>query len=506
MRVTGTGQVDTAPGGPLVPPLPAPPLAEQDMLARRYRLLAPLAAGGPAVLWRAADEVLARDVAVKVLDARAVRSPFLDAAVRAGALAHPGLAKTYDAAVEERDQAGTAYVINEWVDGQALADVLREGPLDPVEAVGLLRQAADALTSAHHRGVPHGRVHPGNVLVTASGRLRLTDTCVAAAVHGAPVGAATPQAVRADTRDLAAVLYALLTASWPSGATPQPAGGLPTARERDAHAYSPRQVRAAVPRSLDLVVSRGLDPSRHPGTAVLATPAALALAAEQAAEQVREARVADAQPRPPSRLRRFAPWLAALAALLAVGTGGWLLGLAVGEVPRRANGVEPVLTTTAPSAPAGSPATAPPPIDLTRLSVRDFDPPPGDGQESPDKVHNAVDLDPSTAWVTDRYNTSHFGGLKTGVGLLVDLGASTAVTSVQVQLTATGAAVELRAADTPAATADGYRVVAQNADTGPVATLTPAAGERARYWLVWLTALPGQDSGYREGISELRFR
>jgi len=121
-------------------------------------------------------------------------------------------------------------------------------------------------------------------------------------------------------------------------------------------------------------------------------------------------------------------------------------------------------------------------------------------------VHNAVDLDPSTAWVTDRYNSSHFGGLKPGVGLLVDLGASTAVTSVQVQLTAAGAGVELRAADTPAATADGYRVVAQNADAGPVATLTPAAGERARYWLVWLTALPGQDSGYREGISELRFR
>jgi len=91
-----------------VPPLPAPPLAEQDVLARRYRLLAPLAAGGPAVLWRAADEVLARDVAVKVLDARAVRSPFLDAAVRAGALAHPGLAKTRPAPRTSSTSGSTA--------------------------------------------------------------------------------------------------------------------------------------------------------------------------------------------------------------------------------------------------------------------------------------------------------------------------------------------------------------------------------------------------------------
>jgi len=491
-----------------VPPLSAPPLAEQDVLAQRYRLLAPLTSGGPAVLWRAADEVLARDVAVKVLDpgAAGARAPFLDAAVRAGALAHPGLAKTYDAAVEERGPSSAVYVINEWVDGRPLAEVLRDGPLDPVEAVGLLRQAADALSAAHARGVPHGRLHPGNVLITSAGRVRLTDTCVAAAVHGAPVGGATPQAVRDDTRDLAAVLYALLTGGWPGGATPQPSGGLPAAPRQDVGEYSARQVRAGVPRSLDLVVGRGLHPDRHPGTSVLATPAALAAAAEQAAEQVREAQEAAAAPRPPSRLRRTAPWAAVLAVLLAVGTGGWLLGLAVGEVPRRANSVEPVLSTSSPAPPeAGAAPTPGPMIDLTRLPVRDFDPAPGDGQESPDKVRNAVDQDPSTAWVTDRYSTSRFGGLKTGVGLLVDLGAPTAVSSVQVQLAVAGAGVELRAADSPAATADGFRLLAQAADAGQLTTLRPPPGERARYWLVWLTSLPQQGSGYREGVSELRF-
>lgn len=492
--------------GPAAPALSRP----GDVLAGRYRLVEQVASAGPAVLWRAVDEVLARAVAVKLLlTGRNAAQPFLDAAVRAGALGHPGLVRVYDAGVEQPAGAapGVAYVISEWVDGMSLAALLADGPLDPVDATDLLRQAADALSATHARGVLHGRLHPGNVLITGSGRLRVTDAAVGAAVHTPEVPAdATADGVRADTRDLAALFYALLTGRWPGAATPQPASGLPAApadRRPSSRPYSPRQVRAGVPRGLDLVVGRGLDPARHPGLPVLSTPAALADAAEQIRETQRR-RASD--PKPPSRLRRSVRWLVAGAVVAAIGTGGWLLGFAVGELPRRDGAVDNVVSTgSSPPSPGAATARAPAPVDLTRIPVRDFDPPPGDGQESSDKVRNAVDGDPSTAWATSRYTTSHFGGLKQGVGLLVDLGAVRALTKVEVALTAPGAGLELRVADTAGSTADAFRVVARTPDAGRVATLVPAAGERGRYWLVWLTALPSEGNGYREGISELRF-
>ena len=68
-------------------------------------------------------------------------------------------------------------------------------------------------------------------------------------------------------------------------------------------------------------------------------------------------------------------------------------------------------------------------IDLT--TVVDFDPPPGDGAERPGTVPGAVDDDPATAWETERYDSAALGGLKAGVGLLVDLGAPTQVDRVE---------------------------------------------------------------------------
>jgi hypothetical protein len=121
-------------------------------------------------------------------------------------------------------------------------------------------------------------------------------------------------------------------------------------------------------------------------------------------------------------------------------------------------------------------------------------------------VPNAFDSDPTTAWLTDGYGSAAFGGLKSGVGLLVDLGAPTRVASVQVGLLAPGAGLELRAADQPGRSAADYATVDRVADAKQVTTLTPAGGRVARYWLVWLTSLPKGDRGrYRDGIAELVF-
>jgi serine/threonine protein kinase len=476
-----------------------------DLLADRYRLLEDVPTDGPAVLWRAHDEVLARLVAVKCLPtpnkaARDEAQVLLDAAVRTGAVNHPGLARIYDAALEPRPGRGNdvAYVIGEWVEGEPLDTHLqRVGAVAALDAADVLRQAADALTAAHAAGLAHGRVHPGNVLITTSGRVRLTDTHVAAALRGTG-----PGSVADDTRDLAAVLYALLTRRWPSGATPQPAGALQTAPREGGHVLTARQLRAGVSRELDHVVTRGLEPTRLPTLSPLRTPAALADAADAsvATERAEEASEEAGEPTAPGRLRRSLPWLVAAAVVGTVGVLGWTLGLAVGDLPGRP-GSEPIVSTS--DVPTPGVRTFPP-ISLARAAVSDFDPLGKDHQESPNQVSNAYDEDASTAWVTQSYRTADFSGLKSGVGLLLDLRTTTALHSVQVAFSAPGARVEVRVSDTAPAGPEDARLVAGDDHGDQVATMRPVSGTRARYVLVWITHLPKDGKTYRVGVSELR--
>ena len=494
-------------------------LVAGELLEGRFRVVHRVPSSGAATVWCAHDEVLARPVALKVLPADRTAGPgsagiLLEAAMRSGAVVHPGLARVHDAFLLPRPGGpALAVVISEWVDGRALDLLLATGPLEPAEAVALLRQAAEALAAVHAHDLVHGRVHPGNVLVGPGGRLKLTDAAVAAAVHGAPTpGPASDGGVERDTRDLAAVLFALLTARWPGGTTDQPAGRLPGAPGVGRGVPRPRQLRAAVPRSLDAVVVRALDPGapdpRAPDPRALSadipltTPALLSAAAQQAAAEAQEQ---GATTPVRTRGRHVLPALLLLLLLSSVGTGGWLLGLAVGDLPRRADAVEAVVSTGSSPSPSPPPAAAAP-LDLGRLPVRDYDPPPGDGSENPRDVPLTVDGNLDTSWLTSTYRTADFGRLKHGVGLLVDLGRSRPLTQVQVLLTRPGASLELRTADTVPATADGFRTVAVAAHVPVDAVLQPAAGAVGRYWLVWITALPADGNGFRAGVLELRFR
>ena len=503
-----------------------PALEPGDLLAGRYRLTQVVSDDtGPALLWQAADEVLARPVAVKVLPAsgrsgHAAATPFLEAAGRASALSHPGLARVYDAAQEERpaERAGrtvdVAYVISEWVDGLSLSEVLpTDGPVEPAAAVRMVQQAAEALAAAHARGVAHGRIHPGNLLVTPTGRVRLTDAAVAAAAHQHPLPPAGPElavppdVAAEDTRDLGAVLYALLTGRWPAASTQQPSGGLPEAPRAAAGVYSPRQVRAGVPRALDALVVRTLDPHRQPGLVPISTPLALAQALDEVEVRAPEA---ERSAQPSRHARRGLPtwfWpavpkLAAVAFIAVVGIVGYNVGRNVGELPRRPGALDALVASTPSAAPG---VTAGVRIDLRKppVTVRDYDPYSRDRTEQPDSVPNAYDQDLSTLWSTDGYRTPEFGGLKPGVGLLIDLGVPTALASVQVGMTTAGADVDLRATNTLGENADDLTVVTRSNDSKQVADLK-ASPTPSRYWLVWFTALPKADDGrYRLGVAEL---
>jgi hypothetical protein len=342
------------------------------------------------------------------------------------------------------------------------------------------------------------------VLITPSGRVRLTDAAVASALHGQPVATApTATGVRSDTRDLAAVLYALVTARWP-GLIDLPGGTLPIAPDGDGRLMTARQLRAGVPRALDSVITRGLNPSHAVGTTPIVTPAALADAADASVLESRVAAKTSLLPTPPSWLRRWGPALAAGTLVLVVGLIGWLLGLAVGDLDRPANAVDAIVgPSSAPSA-GSNPGIA---FDLSKAVIRDFDPA-GDGQENPDQVHNAVDGFPNTTWPTSRYKTARFGGIKSGVGLLIDLGSVRTVHAVEAGFSAAGAKVELHASATPPpaekTAIDAMPLAAAVVDGKQVARLIPQGQLSARFLVVWITSLPKEGDGYRVGVSELR--
>ncbi|WP_406108914.1 serine/threonine protein kinase [Streptomyces sp. NBC_01003] len=155
------------------------------LLAGRYRVRGQLGRGGMGVVWRAVDEVLGREVALKELRtySDAAGSELADLGVRmqrearaAARVRHPGVVAVHD--VTEVD--GRPLIVMELVDGPSLDDVLRDrGPLDPREAAAIGAKVMDALEAAHRAGVLHRDVKPGNILLDRSGRVVLTDFGIA---------------------------------------------------------------------------------------------------------------------------------------------------------------------------------------------------------------------------------------------------------------------------------------------------------------------------------------
>ncbi|CAM5248059.1 Serine/threonine-protein kinase PknD [Streptomyces alboniger] len=155
------------------------------LLAGRYRVVAQLGRGGMGVVWRAVDEVLGREVAVKELrtytdadgpELAGLRLRMQREARAAARVRHPGVVAVHD--VAEVD--GRPLIIMELVDGPSLDGVLRErGTLDPREAAGIGAEVMDALAAAHRAGVLHRDVKPGNILLDRSGRVVLTDFGIA---------------------------------------------------------------------------------------------------------------------------------------------------------------------------------------------------------------------------------------------------------------------------------------------------------------------------------------
>ncbi|MEV7230464.1 MULTISPECIES: serine/threonine-protein kinase [Polymorphospora] len=207
------------------------------LLARRYRLIDRIGAGGMSVIWRARDELLDRVVALKVLaeelaaDAR-FRGMVREEARAAAQLVHPHVTSVHDyGETVAPDGTVTAFVVMELLSGEELESRLTEGPLPWPEAVEVCAQVAEALAAAHRLGIVHRDVTPANIMMTGTGA-KVLDFGIATHVgapdedadgetFGTPAYVAperldgTPAQPATDTYSLGVLLYETLTGRVP---------------------------------------------------------------------------------------------------------------------------------------------------------------------------------------------------------------------------------------------------------------------------------------------------
>ena len=150
-----------------------------------FRILAPLGAGGMGVVYRAHDERLDRNVALKLIRPERTADPhararFLRECRAAAAVSHPGIATLLEAG-ETEDHA--LFLVSELVEGENLVRRIERGAMPAEQAIGLGVQLADALATAHARGVIHRDIKPANLMLTPEGRLKVLDFGVARRLH-----------------------------------------------------------------------------------------------------------------------------------------------------------------------------------------------------------------------------------------------------------------------------------------------------------------------------------
>lgn len=211
------------------------------VLDGRYEILAKLARGGMATVYRAQDRRLTRTVAVKVMhdglgDDHDFARKFDREARAAARLTHSHVVGVFD----QGHDAGRPYIVMEYIQGCTLRHVItREGPLSPLRALDLMEPVISALASAHEAGLVHRDVKPENVLISDRGEIKVADFGLARALTGQTATATQglligtvsylpPELVvsgladtRSDVYSAGVVLFELLTGKKPhTGDTP----------------------------------------------------------------------------------------------------------------------------------------------------------------------------------------------------------------------------------------------------------------------------------------------
>jgi beta-lactam-binding protein with PASTA domain len=252
----------------------------ETIIDGRYRVISRVGSGGMADVYLALDQLLGREVAVKVLHHHfAADQEFVERfrreASSAAGLSHPNIVGIFD----RGEWNGTYYIAMEYVAGRSLKSIVREGgPLDPALAIDIVVQILRAAQFAHKRGVIHRDLKPHNVIIDEEGRARVTDFGIARAgasdmtLTGSIMGTAqylSPEQAQgysvsatSDIYSVGVILYELLSGAVPFEGETAVAIAF---KQVSAEPRPPSELNPALPASLDAIVLRALakDPAQR---------------------------------------------------------------------------------------------------------------------------------------------------------------------------------------------------------------------------------------------------
>jgi eukaryotic-like serine/threonine-protein kinase len=491
-------------------------------LCNRYRLEERIGSGGMSTVYRAFDETLERQVAVKVMhqsmyDDEVQLERFRREARTVARLSHPHVVTVIDAG----EDGGHPFIVFEFVDGETLKGLIRRvGPLPVTEAVAYAIEIGRALIAAHGQRLAHRDVKPQNVLIDPDGRAKVTDFGISRSldqdggltatgrVLGTTDYVAPEQAMghpvdqRSDVYSLGVVLYEMLVGQVPFHADSQVGVAMKHVNEElpDVQQRRPELSAAAA-----MVVERATakDPDRRyqqVGELIDDLSTALEVEAARAGGATGEATsVLDAVPPAERKLG---------------GGGGRRSWLAIGLLVLIAAAVLlAVQLIGSGSGPGGGGALKGKGSPVAVAEASDYDPQ-GDDSEDPETVSLAVDGDPTTtAWSSEHYDTEDFAGTKSGpnpgVGLYVVSKATTTPAEMVIHSPSPGWDAQIYAAPSgpPEELAEWGEPVGEVTDAQKNEEVELHLGSPAKYFLIWFTRAASsqeQEGRYQVEISDVK--
>jgi eukaryotic-like serine/threonine-protein kinase len=444
-------------------------------------------------VYLAHDEVLDRPVAVKLLHREISEEAdqlerFRREARAAARLSHPNLVSVIDAG----EDGGRPYIVFEYVEGETLKRrIQQEGGLEPDEAVAYAIEIGRGLTAAHSRKLVHRDVKPQNVLIDLDGRAKVTDFGIARSLESKGLTAtgrvlgttdyvSPEQAMgedvdeRSDVYSLGVVLYEMLSGDVPFHAETQVGVAMKHVNEPipDIKARRPT-VSAAVAAVVDRATAK--DPrDRYSSVSEMVRDLEATLeveAARRGGTSGEATSVLDSVPR--ERRKLTGGRSGAGIAMGIVGVALIVAALVFGGDRLRDIGDNPGGGT-----------------EVRISEAAEFDPSPGDGSET--QTHDlAIDGNPTnTAWATEHYDTEDFGGIKDGVGLIVETGGEPVTAeAIEIRSPNEGWDAEIYATgdSSPPEDLDGWGSPVGQVSGGATRERIDVSAGPARAYLIWIT-------------------
>ncbi|HEY8030309.1 MAG TPA: protein kinase [Gaiellaceae bacterium] len=478
------------------------------MIAGRYELEELVDHGGMSSVYRGHDRMLERKVALKVLHSHFLDDPeyverFRREARAVAQLSHPHIVTVIDRGSSD----GSQFIVFEFVDGENLKQLIeRTGRLSIERAIEIAIEIADALAFAHGHDLVHRDVKPQNVLVDATGSAKVTDFGIARSLDvergvtqtGTVLGTSNylspeqasgaPVTPASDIYSLGVVVYEMLT-----GEVPFRGDNLVVVAMKHVTEHPPslHDQRPDVPPRLAKAVERALEKTPDQR---FASMDAFANELRRCQEDVGgfdadrtmiTGMPAVAAPPPVRRARSRGhrrsfgrvPLLLALAGVVLLAIVLGVIAFGGSPIGRHHNN-------------GGGAATG-----ATLRAVGNYDP-----QGNPDShastASAATDGNPTTDWYTQHYFSPAFGGLKSGLGLVVDAGRTVKLKTLTVHTPTPGFTAQVKAG----ASQQGPFADDSSSQTVGATTTFRLNGATARYYVVWITRLP---SGGKAEISEI---